>query len=232
MFDKDNTLLGEAYIRMKTIVTEDKALTPEQIAGNAQAAGGKKSEGLPKNKTEDKATLKTLEEVPYTDQNADNFTQDGVDKKVKDRYTLKEGDEAAAVDAFYNGKKKKVVKEEHEDDGSGYRSKEDKDLNELENAQDTAKEVYRNAKPSEGQVDPKASFTRSAEHQQNLDALFTEITEDLVKALKIIDSELKEIGGDTLYPSMRREAGMLISRIVDDFKRGKLPDDAPDSGAE
>jgi len=89
MSDKDTQLLAEAYVNQ---VLLEKALTPAQIAKNAQPAGssGKKSGELPKNKTEDKETLKTLEEVPYTDQHADNFNQDGVDTKVEDRYVVKE----------------------------------------------------------------------------------------------------------------------------------------------
>lgn len=108
MSSNDTQILTEAYSKM--LIGEGKALTPEQIAKNAQPAGstGKKGPELAKNKDEDKDTTKTLEEVPYTDQHADNFDQDGVDTKVKDRFTLKEAD---AVAEFY-GTKKKLIKED------------------------------------------------------------------------------------------------------------------------
>ena len=167
MFDTDTQLLSEAYSR---ILGEGKALTPDQIAKKAQPAGsaGKKGEALPKNKTEDKATEETLEKVPYTDQHADNFNQDGEDTKVKDRYVVKE--------------------------------------NELPQ-----------------KVDVKQAFTRSPEQIDAYEGLVMDTSIDFTNALIEINNQINKIGGDTIAPGMRREMGMILSRILDDFKRNKLP---------
>lgn len=96
MTDNDTKLLSEAYSR----VLGEKALTPEQIAKKAKPAG-KGGGGLPKNKKEDKETLETLAAKPYTDQDPENFDQDGENKTVKDEYTLKEAVVPGSFESYF-----------------------------------------------------------------------------------------------------------------------------------
>jgi hypothetical protein len=172
MFDNDTKLLSEAYEKM----LGEKALTPEQIAKNAQPAGtaGTKGEELPKNKECDKETEKTLENPPYTDQDPENFDQDGVDTKVKDRYVVKE--ETVPVE-----------------------------------------------QPVAEKVPVKQAFTRTDEQQAKFDEALYHFAMGITGDLQAFEQEIRTIGGEMITPALIREASQTLTRIIDDFRRGRNP---------
>ena len=68
-----------------------KALTPDQIAKKAKPASNNIKDKITADSIDgDKQTKDILSKPPFTDQDPKNVNQDGVDKKIKDRYVVKE----------------------------------------------------------------------------------------------------------------------------------------------
>lgn len=84
----DSRELMNVYEQM---ITESKALTPDQIAKQAKPANNTVKDKLTTDNTDgDKTTKDILSKPPFTDQDPENVNQDGIDTKVKDRYVVKE----------------------------------------------------------------------------------------------------------------------------------------------